>query len=396
MDELKNLRNYEEFKRDAVNEELLWDAVKKLFSTIFGKMDKKFADAINNFTKKLDGSKTWEEAVKFLEEIQGEFQKGFAESIAKAKGPLGVRKTLKDTYSSVYLACQEMAKSKYQQKAMSPINLFKGQPDEKVFAYEKIDDFNKNLFTAVNNKMIALNKDPNMGGPVYDEKALTEYLTKYNKDMNWDEINKIETAAGGSTGAQAGSTGAPAGSTGVPESKNHKFTNILNEYGPVSYVNKLNEGSTGAATGGSTGAPAGSTGAPAGSTGAPAGSTGAPAGSTGAPAGSTGAPAGSTGAADGPPQPLQGKSLDNFKEPLTKFANEQLMGFAVKKLKELKPPSKVGSEDAVANIVKDTKVTDKKDSMAKLVRSIVNFGPEKKPDLLKIRDIVSNKDDMPM
>ena len=40
MEELKNIRHFQEFK-DAVNEELLWDAIKNHFSKIFGNIDKK-------------------------------------------------------------------------------------------------------------------------------------------------------------------------------------------------------------------------------------------------------------------------------------------------------------------------------------------------------------------
>jgi hypothetical protein len=178
---LKNIRNYEQFK-GSLNEELLWDAVKKLFSTLFGKMDKKLADSINNFTRKIDSSKTYEDAVKFfIEEVNYRMQ--YVNEIDdNITGPLGLRKVIVDLSEAVYLSLQVMV-NKYQNLALAPKNFFKGQPDEKMFSFDTSKDFQANIMNFVNAKIIQMNKTAKNGAPAYDETALQTYLTQ-NTDVN--------------------------------------------------------------------------------------------------------------------------------------------------------------------------------------------------------------------
>ena len=180
MEELKNLRNYEEFK-EAVNEELLWDAVKNLFSKLFGKMDKRLADAVNNFTKKIDGSKSYQESVKYFEETLAERSKGLDELYKNATAPYALRKLMADGSEALFVTCQIMS-NKYQSPALAAKNIFKGTPDEKLFNFDSSEDFKKNITAAMNMKMIELNKK----STAYDEKALTDYLNKNT------EIDKVE------------------------------------------------------------------------------------------------------------------------------------------------------------------------------------------------------------
>jgi hypothetical protein len=355
MDELKNIRTFQEFKESAVNEEALWDAIKNLFSTLFGKMDKKFSDAINNFTKKLDGSKNWEDAVKAFQEMEKEYQIGFQADMGMVKGPLGLRKLLTDSYTSMYLMCQEMSKCKFQPKDMAANVVFKGHPDEKIFAYPKAEDFKKNLLNAMNAKVIALNKDANMGGPYWDEKALEQYLTNANnnKELSWDDVNKVET------GGASPTTGTPGGDKNAVK-QNLPGGQPTEKYDYIS-KEKLNEEADPNAK--------------------PADPNAKPADPNAKPADPNAKPADPS----KPPELLKDKKLEGATQSLQKFVNEQLLGYSFKKLQAIKPPSKVGTDDAFLSLSKDSKVSDNKDSIAKLMKAIRDLPPDKKADLIRIR-----------
>lgn len=356
MDELKNIRTFQEFK-DSVNEEALWDAVKNLFSTIFGKIDKRFADAINNYTKKLDGTKNWEDAVKVFEETLGVVRNGLPEMMKEVKGPLGLRKLVMSAYQEVYSMCQILAKSKYQQKGMAPALVFKGTTYEKIFSYDKAADFEKNLLPAATAKIMEINKK----FPAYDEKELNDYYTKYNKDMTTEEIKNIE-------GGEAAATGTTTG-TEVPKKESTVFN----------YKDKLNELSAGEP---GSGQPINT------EQNKPAEQKPAEQINT-----TEQKPAEQPKVQPNQQQQNQG-GVPKAKDPqkmtemgndVVRTINEELIGQSLKILKAIKPASKVGSDDAFLALSKDSKVSDNKDSIAKLMKAIRDLPPDKKPDLIRLR-----------
>lgn len=185
MEKLNNVRNYNEFK-DSLNEELLWGAIKNLFSKIFAKIDKKLADSIANFTKKLDGSKTWQDSIKLYEEAVRFEQNQMVESIKTVAGPLGVRKVLADNCIINYVQLQELS-NKYQSGALAAKAIFANR-EGNMFNFDNSDQFNNNLMQAMNAKVLELGK---VSG--YKENELTEYL-KNNTNME-----QVQQAATGET-----------------------------------------------------------------------------------------------------------------------------------------------------------------------------------------------------
>lgn len=173
MENLKNVKNYNEFK-DSLNEELLWNAIKNLFNTMFGKIDKSLSDAVANFTKKLDNSKTWQESAKYYEEVVNVQSGNIDETLKSVTGPLGVRKFLSDNISVTYIQLQELY-NKYQSPNLSPKKVFENTTEKDIFSYDKSDELKKNLLVICNNKVIELNKK---AGNPYDEIKLKDYLTK--------------------------------------------------------------------------------------------------------------------------------------------------------------------------------------------------------------------------
>ncbi len=356
MEDLKNIRHFEEFK-DAVNEELLWGAVKNLLSTIFGKMDKKFADSINNFTKKIDGTKTWEEAVKFMEQADGDVKNKMTEGLKTVTGPLGLRKLLVDVSDTVFTELMVLF-NRYGQKEATPRKIFEGTPNAQMFAFDKAKDFKAALANSLNAKIIEMNKGQNGQQPAYDENELKTYL---EKQTNIDAVDPQQPAAPAPTEPNQKDKNATIASSGgdhVPE----KFRYLNEEYeydangNPVSTRNKTAtppaEGAKPAAT------PA------------------------------EGAkPAATPPAKTDPNAPPKG-TIANLTAPATAWVNEQLLGASLKKLQGLKPPSKVGQEDAFTAVTKNTKVTQNKESVAKLLRGITNLPEDKKPELIQIRDIL--------
>jgi len=207
--ELKNLRNYKNFKNDflieksygnnefILNEELLWDAVKSLFGRLFAKMDKTLADAVNNFTKKIDSSKSWQDSVKSFEESVNISMKRMDELFAASTGPLGIRKAIADSMESVFVSLQVMA-NKYQYTQINPTNLFNGTPVDKMFDANSAEDFRKNIFNIVNEVLININKTTKS---YTDEAAFQKYLTDST------DINVIEQAAPAGSPVTGSTTG---------------------------------------------------------------------------------------------------------------------------------------------------------------------------------------------
>ena len=226
MEDLKNIRHFDEFKEDAINEkafidglmlldadqslneEALWAAIKGLFSKIFGNIDQKLAAKVDEFAKKLDASKDWNESVRLFEQSSKDRQMLAGEEMNAANGPLAVRKVLYDNASMVYVTLQRMV-AKYQSPALSPMKIFEQSKDKQMFSFDKADQFTKNLVVACNAKVLELNK---AAGNPYEEVALKTYLES-NK-----EISKVEKspapAAGGATTGDA-TTGGAGGSTGL-------------------------------------------------------------------------------------------------------------------------------------------------------------------------------------
>ena len=195
MEELKNVRNYAEFK-DSLNEELLWAAIKNLFSKVFGNMDKKLAASISEFTKRLDGSKSWDESVKIYEEFTKKDQAALAETLKTVYGPLGLRKVLYDNSSRVFLELQELS-NKYQTPGLQAKNVFADKPEKDMFNYDTSEAFTAAAVEACNAKILGLNTTVKA---YVDEAALKKYLEE-NKD---EKI--VQPAAVASTGTTTGTT----------------------------------------------------------------------------------------------------------------------------------------------------------------------------------------------
>jgi hypothetical protein len=312
MEELKNIRNFEEFK-DSVNEELLWDAIKGLFSKIFAKIDKKLADAVAQFTRKLDGAKNWQESVKFYEEAVTVEQADMKATLQTVTGPLGIRKVLGDNYSIIFVQLQELS-NKYGSAELAAKNVFAGQPEAAIFNFDKSEQFNANLINAVNAKVMELGK-----GAGFNEQQLNTYLTQHTK------IDEVQPAASGATNASFIYS---------------KYNKIFEEMAPPT-----NQAAT----------------------------ANPPAAIANPPA-ATGIPQG---------------DLNKLKTDTEGILTNQIYGFTLKKVKEMKPPANVGQADAFDTVAKGAKVTNLYPNLAKLLRNIVNLPEDKKAELTQIRDIVA-------
>jgi hypothetical protein len=382
MKDLKNIRNYDQFK-DSLNEELLWDAVKKLFSTLFGKMDKKLADSINNFTRKIDGSKTYEDAVKFfIEEVNVRMQ--YVNEIDdNITGPLGLRKVIVDLSEAVYLSLQVMV-NKYQNLALSPKNFFKGQPDEKMFSFDTSKDFQANVMNFVNAKIIQMNKTAKNGAPAYDETALQKYLTE-NTDVNSAEA--LAQLKGGNQQQPATNNNNQPNQTAqqpvTNQQNNQQPANktidtkdmtgaqlreslINEEYTLDSYGNPVSTRNTTTPT-------------------TPPATT--PPATTPPTTPSTDQkPADPKAAPQGDIKALEGSVLN--------WVNTVYNQFVLKKIKEIKPTAaSTGNVDPFDNVAKGSKATKNTQNLAKLLRNIVNVQDDN--ILGNIRDAVAkaqNKD----
>ena len=223
---------------------------------------------------------------------------------------------------------------------MAPRKVFEGQPEAKMFAFDNGKDFKNSLVASLNGKILELNKD----AKGYNDQELQTYLN------NHKNIDEVEPKPAGTT--------TPSGATNA--SASYKFTDKLYEQDAPTKPSGLVD------------------------------------------------PSGKPISSEQNKQPDQNATKEEtkptetantggvpkgnlapFATPVTTWINENLMGFSLKKLQGMKPPSKVGQEDAFTAIAKNTKVTDKPESVAKLLRNIVNLPPDKKPDLIKIRDIIA-------
>jgi len=332
MEELKNIRHFQEFK-DAVNEELLWDAIKNLFSKIFGNIDKKLADAVANFTKKLDKSKSWEESLKFYEEATKLEIKNMNDSMGTVTGPLGLRKIISDNSSINFIQLQELS-NKYGSSELSAKKIFAGQPEAEMFNFDKSDQFNNNLLSASNDKLIELNKITK----AYDEKLLTDYLNKNNN------LNNVEKPAEQKPAGEQNPAGVQKPVENVNANyvanyvKNDALFEADAEQKPVEQK------------------PAGE------------------------PVSGNQTKAVTTTDQNAPPK----GNIDALKQSSNTWMTNQLYGFALDKVKKTPKPAKVGNEDAFDTIAKGSKATTLYPNMAKLLRNIVNITDKSK--LLKVRD----------
>jgi len=338
MDDLKNIRHFQEFK-DSVNEELLWDAIKNLFSKVFGNIDKKLADKIGEFTKKLDGSKDWNESVRLFEQSTKDRQLLAAESLKTANGPLGVRKVVYDNASMVFLTLQEMS-NKYQSPALAAKTIFTGKEGD-MFNHDKSEEFTKNLVNACNAIMLEINNT----SQAYDKAALEKYLKE-----NIADISKVQPAPE----QQTNTTGEQQTNTTGEQQTNttgEQQTNTTNPVEPTKqnlsaeydFKDKLFEDEAAATT------PQG------------------------------GVPQG---------------DVNKLKEGTTNWLTNNLFGYSLTKLKEVKAPAAgAGGADPFDAVAKGAKGTKYPQNLAKLLRNIVNL-----PDadsLGRVRDAIAgveNKD----
>lgn len=309
MENLKNIKNYNDFK-DSLNEELLWDAIKNLFSKLFGKIDKKLSDSVAEFTKKLDNSKSWDESVKYYEMVVNAQSSNIDKSLNDITGPLGLRKLIADHISVNFIQLQEMF-NKYQSPELSPKKIYEGTPEQDIFNYNKSEELKNNLLNICNAKIIELNKS--VGNP-YDEQKLKTYL---DQNGNVDEVPNAQNYK-------------PEEDTRRNVSTNAEDTTTFDSY---KYNKMILEAEQNPPAGGE--APAG------------------------------GAPSGGAPAADSP--------INKLKESVKKFINENLYQVALKKVKEVKSIKSVGNQDPYDAIAKTSKATNLYGSLSKLLRNIVNL-----------------------
>lgn len=373
MDELKNMRNFNEFKDESLNEKLfvrefghlneeaLWDAIKNLFSKIFGKIDKSLADAVANFTKKLDGSKSWEESVKYFNEALTVESQNMEKSLDTITGAWGLRKVVGDNASIIFIQWLEM-KNKYGVDACAPKIIFQNNP---MFQFDKSDDFNKNILNASNAVLFEVNKG--ISPPPFEEAALKTYLDKSPKD-----INQVQAAPTGNTTDQAKpveqpkvqtptAQGAPPATTpaqgGTPaaQNANYSFTgNRLFEEADAASQQNNQQPANPPASQQNNQQPA------------------------------------------KPPAPQQNNQqqpnqqnnqqkspIDILKEATALWIKTNFYEYSSKKIKEIKAPAKIGTEDAMLALAKGSKATTLHQNLAKMLRYIINV--QDKQTLIKIR-----------
>lgn len=338
MEELKNIRNYQEFK-DSLNEELgLFKAIGDLFRKIFSKITKPLVDSIANFTKRLDASNSWEESLKAFEDSSKQEQTIMNQSMNEVTGPLGLRKVVHDNAAITFIKCQEMS-NKYQTPTLAAKNIFAGNA---MFNFDNSEDFEKNAVNTFNAAVVDINKT----AKAYDQAQLETYLKSSGNDINKVEQQQNEPAT-------AGGTPVPAGGTPGNVSSSYKFINEVRTPEQVRQnpdPPKLNQQNTTT-------------------------------------------PPSNQQPANQPGQMPTG-DLNKLKQGASQWIMNSIYGPSVNKMKQAQKPA--GGEaggDAFSKVATASKATGNKESLAKLLRNIVNI-----PDtntLAKVRDGIAraeNKD----
>jgi len=308
MEELKNLKNFGEFK-DSLNEELLWGAIKNLFNKLFSNMDKKLADQVNNFTKKIDAAKTWDESVRAFEADMASMKTKVETNVNAATGLLGFRKALADLSEALFVELQVLS-NKYQVPELTAAKVFAGTPEAEMFNKKNSEEFKTSLVTPLNAKIIELNKT---GAAGYDEVALKTYL---------DAQNNIDATEQATTGG-----GSPVNASHLYQSPNKLF-----EATPVPSTPATPATPAEPATPADPATPA--------------------------------APATGT-----PPQ----GDITKLKAPAIKWITENLSGIALKKVKEVQKPKGNAATDPFDQAALNTKATGNTQNLAKLLRNIVQL-----------------------
>lgn len=345
MDELKNMRNFTEFKDESLNEkafikefghlneEALWATIKNLFSKIFGSINKALADAVANFTQKLDKSKSWEESVKYFNEALTLEAQDMQKSLEgqDITGAWGLRKVVGDNASIIFIQWLEM-KNKYGIDTCAPKNVFQGNA---MFQFDKSDDFNKNILNASNAVLFEVNKgiQPNP----FDEAALKAYLDKSPED-----INKVQT--GGTSAKPSYMTGAKDKVVPSPTGEGYNFNGDKLFEIAASQPNPSGNAANITPT--------------------------------------------DTSQKPTTEQPPQKSPIDILKEATAKYINDKFYQYSAQKIKEIKPPAKIGNEDAMLALAKGSKATTLHQNLAKMLRYIINV--QDKPTLLKVRDAIAS------
>jgi len=148
MKKLNNIYTYGDFV--DVKNEGIWGAIKGMFKALFSKVSKKIETQINNFTAKIEGAKDWKAIQQVIIDDVTVTSTGINEEITNAKDLIDVRKIEYDTCISMYIKSADVSKKTGDGNLKPSVFLKDIKGYEKVFAYEKMEDFYKNLTVNVN------------------------------------------------------------------------------------------------------------------------------------------------------------------------------------------------------------------------------------------------------
>lgn len=388
MDELKNIRNFNEFQNESLNEKLfvkefghlneeaLWGAIKALFSKVFGKIDKALADAIGNFTQKLDKSKSWDESVKYFNEALSVETKDMENSLGTVTGALGLRKVIGDNATIMFVQWLEM-KNKYALDSCAPKVIFQNNP---MFQYDKSDEFNNNILNSSNAVILQINKS--ISPPPFEEVALKADLDKSPEDINvvQGQEQKPEAKTQGqpvnptNPPVQSTNTAAPSAPSTNPTNPPVPPANANASYNYKYSGYKINEEIEEIAASQPTPGQA------------PATATNQTA-TTPTAQQNQQPPTQQNQQQQNQQQQNQQKPIDILKEATKKYINDNFYQYSANKIKSIKAPAKIGAEDAMLALAKGSKATSLPQNLAKLLKSIINV--QDKQTLLKIRDVLA-------
>lgn len=145
---MNNIYTFIEFKN--LNESMIGDAFKNLFKKIMTKLDKRIADNVASFAKKIEGKKDLKEVVPLVNTFLNTSKKILEEDLGKAADLETVRKTVADTCMSIFDTMQVLSKNFNNQEILAK-NILADSKYKAIFNYDKLQDFNKNVTKNVNN-----------------------------------------------------------------------------------------------------------------------------------------------------------------------------------------------------------------------------------------------------
>ena len=137
---MQNIKNFEEF----TNEGKFMDALKGIFNFFKG-ASKKFQDSMNQFTKKIEATKTWDQTYKETQVEMNKLNGLLNDEINNCQDVTHIRKSLYDyhrnLFTSLMVTSNKLTNQGVDGKQLLPVNFFKGTTFADMYNSQKTEDF---------------------------------------------------------------------------------------------------------------------------------------------------------------------------------------------------------------------------------------------------------------